>query len=152
MSRAPYNVLVLPYRMTSSVRQYCIFLRRNMGVWQFIAGGGEDAELPLDAARREAFEEASIPQDNDYFELVSSTHVPAFYFSKEARAAWGEDVYVIPVHCFATNATGAEITISHEHAEFRWVDYEQAAELLHFDIDKTALWELESRLQRGGIK
>ncbi|MDD4493716.1 MAG: NUDIX domain-containing protein [Eubacteriales bacterium] len=149
--REPYNVLVLPYCKIRNEIKYCIFLRRDMEIWQFIAGGGENGETAIEAARREAFEEAGISQDNKYYKLTSSTHVPVIYFSNNARTAWGDDVHVIPVYCYATDIANAKITISCEHTDFRWVNYNQATELLHFDIDKTALWELESRLQCGEL-
>ena len=38
--RAPYNVLVIPYISKSENPLFCIFKRADMGVWQFIAGGG----------------------------------------------------------------------------------------------------------------
>ncbi|MFW2487815.1 NUDIX domain-containing protein [Clostridium chromiireducens] len=37
-----------------------------MQVWKFIVGGGEDGETPLQSAKRETFEEASISTDNNY--------------------------------------------------------------------------------------
>ena len=61
MARAPFQVLVFPYRYTPEEEiEYAVFFRispRYGGVWQAIAGGGEDDETPLEAAKREAFEE-----------------------------------------------------------------------------------------------
>ena len=149
--REPYNVLFLPYRKTSCGVKYCIFLRRDLEIWQFIAWGGENSETPVEAAKREAFEEAGLSQDNEYYKLTSSTHIPVFYFSNVIRTAWGNDVYVIPIYCYATYVTNARVAISYEHKDFRWVSYKQAVGLLHFDIDKTALWELKSLLQYKGL-
>ncbi len=61
--RAPYQVLVLPYKKEEDTIRYCIFRRSDMAdCWQFIAGGGETEDgSVLDSARREAFEEAQIP-------------------------------------------------------------------------------------------
>ena len=54
MARAPFQVLVFPYKRTdSSIFQYAIFSRADYPCWQSIAGGGEDKETPLDAAKRE---------------------------------------------------------------------------------------------------
>ena len=55
MARAQYQVLVIPYYMENDSVQYCIFERRDMGIWQFIAGGGEDEDaIILASAQREA--------------------------------------------------------------------------------------------------
>lgn len=58
MTRAPFQVLVFPYRtLESGETAYAVFRRRDDGMsWQAISGGGEDSETPLEAARREASE------------------------------------------------------------------------------------------------
>ncbi len=55
--RAPYQVLIFPYIKTDDSIQYAIFNRSDYGYWQGIAGGGEDGEIPIESAKREAFEE-----------------------------------------------------------------------------------------------
>ena len=55
--RAPLQVLALPYRWTDSDLEFCIFLRRRHDTWQFISGGGEDDETPLETVKREVEEE-----------------------------------------------------------------------------------------------
>ena len=35
-----------------------------------------------------------------------------------------------------------------EHSEIKWASYEEAKELLKFDSNKNALWELNERLKR----
>lgn len=41
MSRALFNVLVIPYEKESSGVLFCVFKREDVNIWQFIAGGGE---------------------------------------------------------------------------------------------------------------
>ncbi|MEA4882954.1 MAG: NUDIX domain-containing protein [Clostridia bacterium] len=103
MSRAPFQVLILPYAVAPSGEiLYCVF-RRQMsdgGYWQAIAGGGEGSETPLEAARREAFEDA-------------------------------------------------QITLSGEHVDSKWAEYDTARQMLKWDSNRTALWELNYRLRAG---
>src|ERR1043166_774438 len=62
MGRAPFQVLVFPYRRSvAGTFEYAIFRRTDLGVWQAIAGGGEGDERPEATAAREAYEEAGIP-------------------------------------------------------------------------------------------
>ena len=50
--RAPFQVLVIPYKIINNEILYGIFLRSDMKVWQTISGGGEDDESPIEAAKR----------------------------------------------------------------------------------------------------
>src|SRR5882672_8901989 len=61
MGRAPFQVLVFPFRRVQAGRlEYAIFRRADIDAWQGIAGGGEDDETLIEAAIREAREEAGI--------------------------------------------------------------------------------------------
>ncbi len=143
--RAPYNVLVIPYISKSENPLFCIFKRADMGVWQFIAGGGETGEDALSAARRESFEEAAISSDHTYNKLESMCYVSVDNFSEKARKSWGKR-YVIPVFTFSVKLDSCEIRLSDEHTTYSWCTYQEAKEKLHFDLDKTALYELNQLL------
>lgn len=147
MSRAPYNVLVLPYYIYENNVEYCIFKRADMNIWQFIAGGGEDDEEPRTAAIRESLEEASISPNSNYRRLVSMGYVSVENFSEKVRQTWGEKS-VIPVFTFSVNLDKKDIVISDEHTEFKWCSYTKARERLRFDLDKTALYELNEEIKR----
>jgi dihydroneopterin triphosphate diphosphatase len=149
MARAPFQVLIYPYRKTNDGRfEYALLKRVDDGLWQAITGGGEDQETPLEAARRETEEETGIPSTSPIFQLDSIESVPVIEFRNST--IWGEDVYVIPQHCFGVDAGNAQIMISREHTEFRWVSFDEAHQLLNFTGDMTALWELDKRLRGKG--
>ncbi len=63
---------------------------------------------------------------------------------------WGDNVYVIPQYCFGVTSQDIQIVISHEHTEYKWFSYEEAYQLIKFDGNKTALWELDKRLKGKG--
>ena len=144
MARAPFQVLVLPYRISRD-RQiaYAIFRRTDADYWQGIAGGGEDNESPIEAAKREAFEEAGIDEGSDYIKLDSVATVPVVGI---CGFKWGPDVLVIPEYCFGVEVGCEELAVSSEHTSFRWADYETASRELHWHSNKNALWELNHRL------
>jgi len=54
--RAPFQILAIPYRVTPEL-QFCVFHRADIDQYQFVAGGGENDEKPVDAAIREICEE-----------------------------------------------------------------------------------------------
>lgn len=148
MTRAPFQILVLPYRHTAEDGiQYALFRRSDLEYWQGIAGGGEGDETPLEAARRESEEEAGISSTQQYITLDAISSIPVIHFAE--HESWGDDVHVIPEYAFGVDATGVECAISDEHSELRWLPYQQAHDLLQWESNRTALWELHRRLQQG---
>jgi dATP pyrophosphohydrolase len=149
MARAPFQALVFPYRQAESgAFEYALFYRADEGFWQGIAGGGEDDEAPPAAARREAFEEAGIPIDVPLLHLDTVISVPVTAFRDSYL--WGDDVFVVPQYCFGVQVQNHPITLSCEHAEFRWLAYDQAYQLVRYDGDRVALWELDQRVRGLG--
>jgi dihydroneopterin triphosphate diphosphatase len=144
--RAPFQVLVLPYRMTGVIIEYGILMRADLHYWQGIAGGGEDEETPLEAARREVFEETGLTESCKLMTLDSITSLPVEHVVGEFL--WGEDVYVIKEYSFGVDVSEGELLLSKEHSDFKWVCYEDAFRELKWDSNRTALWELHNRLTR----
>ena len=152
MARAKYQVLVIPYKKNNNDVLYCIFKRSDMDeCWQFVAGGGEDEDkTPLVSAQREAFEEAGISSQKLFTALETKCSIATECF-KNAKTTWGEDCLVIPEYCFAVEIQTEDISISHEHGHFEWVDYHTAKERLKYDSNKVALWELDNKIKLGII-
>ena len=90
MARARYQVLVIPYCITDGQVRFCAFRRKDLDIWQFIAGGGEDEDASIiESARREAFEEAGIPVTCSYSPLDTCCSIPADCFrDAEALLVW----------------------------------------------------------------
>lgn len=151
MSRAKMQVLIIPFLREGESVLYGIFRRADMGIWQFIAGGGEDGEMPPEAAKRETREETGIGEDAVFYSLESICSIPAQCFSEKSRKVWGETCLVIPEYAFAVEANSTRIVLSAEHGEYRWVDYLTATRLLHYDSNKTALWELDQKIKQNRI-
>jgi dATP pyrophosphohydrolase len=144
--RAPYQVLVIPFRQNGSNREYAVFLRADgdNDIWQFVAGGAEEGESCVEAAVRELFEETGVRVDNPLIELDTWSSVPGDNF--QAFSDWPDEVLVVTEYTFAADIARDAITLSYEHTEYRWVGYDSAMKLLWFDGNKTALWELNYRL------
>jgi len=143
--RAPFQILAIPYRITDEAMQFCVFHRSDFDQWQFIAGGGEDDETPLEAAKREIFEEAGIIVD-EIIQLTSICYIPTNMFAEKHLKNWGMDTYVIPEHSFGFKCD-TNIIISHEHTECAWLSYDEACKILKWDSNRTALYELKCRLE-----
>ena len=149
MARAPFQVLVYPYRpIGNNSFEYTLLKRADQGFWQGVAGGGEDSETPLEAARREASEEAGIPETATFLQLDTVCPNPVTAFRDSYL--WGDYVYVIPQYFFGVLVEAEQIVLSHEHTAFQWLKYEQAYSRLKYDGDKLALWELDRKLHGLG--
>jgi dATP pyrophosphohydrolase len=146
MTRAPFQVLVIPYRLLpDDAIAYAVFrCRRGEVFWQAIAGGGEDGETPLEAARREAWEEAGITPDHAFMPLDSMATIPIIHFPDHQDR---EDLFVVPEHSFGVAVSDNRLRLSHEHSTYLWLPYEGAHDILRWDSNRNALWELDRRLK-----
>jgi dihydroneopterin triphosphate diphosphatase len=142
--RAPFQVLVIPYRRTRGRFEACVLHRSDCDVWQFVSGGGEDDETPLEAARRESSEEAGISSELAPLALDSRATVPASWFA--AWQSWPRELFVVPEYAYAIDVGGHELVISDEHRELCWLSFDGAMQQVRFDSNRTALWELHERL------
>ncbi len=142
--RAPFQILAIPFRHITTGLEFAVLKRSDGNYWQFVAGGGEDEESPVQAAERETKEEIGIAADGRLLGLDSMATVPKHCFA--AADCW-EEIYVIPQYCFAIDAGDSELAISSEHTEVRWLSYDQAWSLLTWDSNRCALWELNERLK-----
>ena len=148
MPRAPFQVLVLPYRKVGDTFEFAVFHRSDYACWQGVAGGGEDDEVPPEAAKREAFEEAKIPMTCRFLPLQAADTVPVTFFKD--TGTWESALYVIPQHFFGVDCTGQALTLSDEHDAAEWLPYAEASARFTYDSNRTALWELNRRLRGLG--
>ena len=144
--RIPKQVLIIPYRNIDDKIEYCVFKRKDMDAWQWIAGGAEDFDNNiLESAKREFWEETEI-KDVQIQQLELTCKIPVVNIVKDF--IWGEDVFYSEEYAFSVNITNKKIQLSNEHTEYKWVDYSEAKNLLKYDSNKSALWELDIKLKR----
>ncbi len=142
MSRLPYQVIVIPYRFRDGL-EVCVLKRNDFEMYQWVSGGGENTEVPYEAACRELMEETGI-KTIDLMSLSSLTYIPSHHF-KEVVKNYPNNI-VVPEYSFACEVN-EEIQISDEHESCEWMNYDDAMEILTWDSNKTALYELKKRLE-----
>ena len=140
---------MIPFRTTLEGSEFALFRRADEGYWQPIASGGERDESPELAAKRESLEEAGISTNTPFYRLDSMDMIPVSHFPALRQSH--PKVFVIPQHTFAARLQAPDITLSSEHTEYVWRGYEEAFELLHWQTNKVALWELNERLGQGRL-
>lgn len=146
--REPYQILSIPYRIVDGMPLFCIFRRSDSDYWQFIAGGGENGETPIEAAKRETTEEIGVEPKN-IKQLTCIAYVPAEVIAKSRRQHWDKNTFVIPEYSFAFECDKEPI-LSNEHTEYKWLTYNEARKLLKWDSNKVAMYEINCIL--GNIK
>lgn len=147
--RAEYQILVIPYiRNSIGNIQYVVFKRLDLNIWQFIAGGGEENEKPIDAAKREAKEEANI-SSHKICHLKTTTSIPISCFKEHKNK---KKLYVVLEYCFGIEIQNRNLHLSNEHTEYKFVNYEEAVSLLKYDGNKTALWEIHERIRENDLE
>ena len=109
-------------------RELFLVLRRPAdrgGIWQSITGNVDPGEDLAVCAVREVWEETGIQQVDD------CRAVHEYDFVKDGRV-FHETVYVARV-------SGTEVRLSGEHTEARWLPYDEARALIHYDGIKSGL-------------
>ena len=89
------------------------------GLWQLVSGGIEKDEKAFEAAHREVIEETGIEPDSMY--NTPLTNVFYFYTS--------DTVNVSPVFA-ALAGKDAQVKLSQEHSEYKWLNLDEAISLL----------------------
>jgi 8-oxo-dGTP pyrophosphatase MutT (NUDIX family) len=112
----PIELLEVTLNMWSLNEQTCII---GNGLQ-----GGEDDEKPIEAARREVFEQAGLIESCMIMPLDSINSIPVEHVVGEFF--WGEDVLVIKEFSFGIEVSEKELLLSREHAAYKWVSYEEA--------------------------
>ncbi|MBD2809862.1 NUDIX domain-containing protein [Xenorhabdus sp. Vera] len=144
--RLPAQVLVVPYQVKDGELLFTILKRRDMDMWQWIAGGVEENESIVDAALRESEEELGIHSSKlEIMPLESKCSIPKLYF--EARKNWPDDIYTVTEHTFAVRmAPDSEISLSSEHSLYKIIKFSELENYNTWDSNRTAAWELHQRL------
>ena len=149
MARAPFQVLVMPFQVRAGGSVHvALFRRADTGYWQGIAGGGQEGETPMEAAGREAFEEAGIDATARFFPLDARASIPVV---DVCGFLWGPEVLVIPEYSFAALVASGEFVLSSEHSECRWFKHEDAMTAVKWDSNRAAMWELNHRAKHGRL-
>ncbi|PKO17484.1 hypothetical protein CVU37_08300 [candidate division BRC1 bacterium HGW-BRC1-1] len=89
------------------------------GIWQSITGNVDEGEDAVICAAREVWEETGIGR------IDACRPVYEYEFENEGTL-FHETVFVARVHT-------PEVKLSPEHVEFRWLTYEEARSIIHYE-------------------
>ena len=107
-----------------------LLLNYPQGHWDFIKGKMEHDETPHETARREAGEETGITDIN---------FIDGFEESVKYEFRFNSDLIQKKVVFFLAKTNTSKISLSHEHRDFVWLEYEDAMKKVTFDNAKKIL-------------
>lgn len=117
-------------RRINGLEEYLILKRSEgedvyPGIWQVITGTIEANERAQEAALRELFEEAGLRP----LEFFCVPFVASFFSTRQNQ------LQHVPVFAAIVDAS-AEVVLSEEHAEYRWLSFDEAVTILPFPCHK----------------
>ena len=107
-----------------------LLLNYPQGHWDFIKGKMEHGETPHETASREAGEETGITDIN---------FIDGFEESVKYEFRFNNDQIQKKVVFFLAKTNTSKISLSHEHKDFVWLEYEDAMKKVTFDNAKKIL-------------
>jgi 8-oxo-dGTP pyrophosphatase MutT (NUDIX family) len=116
-----------------------LLLHYPSGHWDFVKGKMEEGETPHETAIRETQEETGI---TDVEFLDNFEEWIQYNFQYQGELVQKKVVF------FLGETKTKDITISHEHLNFTWMDYTTAMEKTTFDNAKTVLSKSYSLLTK----
>jgi dATP pyrophosphohydrolase len=131
-------VLVVVHTNDGQVLQ--LLRREPEGFWQSVTGSLLVGETPLKAARRELREETGLEGDSG---LVDGGVINRYPIHPAWRHKYAPDVQENTEYVFHLALPGiCDISLSDEHAGYRWLPREEAAEAAGSATDKAAILAL----------
>jgi len=116
-----------------------LLLNYPSGHWDFVKGKMEKGETTHETAIRETKEETEI---TDITFLDNFEEWIAYNFQYQGELVQKKVVF------FLAETKTKEVTISHEHLNYTWVDYNTAMEKTTFDNAKTVLTKAQELLTK----
>ena len=107
-----------------------LLLNYPQGHWDFVKGKMEHDETPYETARRETEEETGI---------TDIEFIDGFEESVEYEFRFNNDLIQKKVIFFLAKTNISKISLSHEHKDFVWLEYEDAMKKITFQNAKKIL-------------
>jgi 8-oxo-dGTP pyrophosphatase MutT (NUDIX family) len=128
------------FRLGAEGRPEILLIRRAPdriypGIWQCVTGRLEAGERVTDGALREVAEETGLTRPD--LELVFETDIVNWFHEETVDAIWCEAVFAAQVR------PGAQVALSIEHDDLRWLSPADARDLVLWPAYERAIDQVE---------
>ncbi|MHA1238593.1 MAG: bis(5'-nucleosyl)-tetraphosphatase [Candidatus Odinarchaeia archaeon] len=120
-----------------------LILKYGWGHWGFPKGLIEPGEKEVDTAMREIREETGI---TDLTFITGFKETIEYYYSKENKRIHKKVTYLL------AETNEKHVTLSFEHTDYGWLEYEDALNTLTYENDKKVLTKAYNFIKKVGVQ
>lgn len=118
-----------------------LLLKYSAGHWSFVKGHIEKGENIKQTFFRETKEETGLKKENlklipDFKEKIN------YFYKRNRKTIYKEVVYLL------AESNSQKVTLSHEHTDYKWLEYDNALEKVTFDNAKQVLKKAKKTLRK----
>ena len=121
---------------------FYLLLRYGWGHWDFVKGNVETGEDELETILRETEEETRLTANQLSF-IEGFRETITYFYKNDGRTIYKKVIFLL------AESNSRDVTLSHEHNDYAWLDYNEALKRLTYDNAQAILQKAEQHRQNN---